>query len=99
MIPLSYICALAGSMACIYLSFFLNKRLGLISQQICLLGSQSILLFSIHHLDDIWYYHIQKHFNVIVLLLIRLSIDLLIFYIIFFAKKYYKRMASRKNNV
>ena len=98
--PLSYIGAVAGSMACIYFCMYLNEFLpNWINHQMCLIGSQSILLFSIHHLDDIWYYHIQNHFNVVVLLLIRLLIDLLIFYIIYFCKKLYKTIESRENNV
>lgn len=85
--PLSFIGAIAGTMACVYVCIFSDKHLpDKFNEQMCLIGKNSIMLFSIHYLDDIYYSYISNSLNQIILSIIRVSIDLIIFYILYYMK-------------
>ena len=74
-----FVGAIAGTMACVYVCIFLNKHLpDKFNEQMCLIGKQSITLFSIHYLDEVYYLLIYELFNPIILIAIRIPIDLII---------------------
>ena len=82
-----FVGAIAGTMACVYVCIFLNKHLpDKFNEQMCLIGKQSITLFSIHYLDEVYYLLIYELFNPIILIAIRIPIDLIIFYVLYYLK-------------
>lgn len=82
-----FVGAIAGTMACVYVCIFLDKHLpDKFNEQMCLIGKKSITLFSIHYLDDVYYLSIYELFNSIILIAIRIPIDLIVFYILYYLK-------------
>ena len=59
------------------------------------MGQHSILLFAVHYMDGIWYPQIEDIMNIYIALIIRLLIDVCLFFIILHIRR---TVQHRKEN-
>ena len=94
-------CALAGCLLCIYVCQLLCKIMpNIFMRPIYEMGQYSILLFAVHYMDGIWYpliedMLIEDIMNIYIALIIRLLIDVCLFFIILYIKR---TVQQRKEN-
>ena len=81
-------CALAGCLFCIYICQLLCKLTpNILMQPIFKIGQHSILLFAVHFMDGVWYPLIEDGINIYLSLIIRLLVDVCLFFAILFIKR------------
>ena len=85
--PLPYITAAAGSLTCMYVCMYLCEHgrsiLRFFTDQISFIGCNSMTLYIIHHLDQLWYI---SNPNMLIRLLIRFAQNLGLFYAFIFLR-------------
>lgn len=98
--PMVFIAAAAGSLACMYLCMYLCKiranKLKFIIDQLSFIGRNSIILCSVHYLDTIWFLYVWTPAGVYFALLIRLYVNIGLFYIV---KYLLNKKRIRKENI
>lgn len=97
-VPLSFLCAIAGSLSCILVCIYVCEHFhGRITENLCIIGCNSIVLYSIQYLDVSIFPYVKAAIGVCFALVIRLMFDLGIFYFIILLKNKYRLSYGRSS--
>ena len=93
-------CALADCLLCIYVCQLLCKLMpNVLMKPIYAIGQHSILLFAIHFMDGIWYPIIEGNLNIYLSVLVRLLVDICLFFAILFIRRNYQRRIENLKSI